>query len=229
MENFCVGSNPIKKGDSRNTLVTGVAIFLLNNSMLELHMILKKLFALLSLAVSALLFSSSAMAEKSVDPGYFVQPGDALFVSVWKEEDMQREVLVGPDGTISFPLAGDIKVKGLTVAQIRYILEQSIKKYIPDPSVSVSIIKVAGNKVYVVGQVNRPGEFVVDRPIDVMQALTMAGGTTVYADLKRIKILRRDENTGEQTVYNFDYKKVSSGKALDQNIILKSGDTVMVP
>lgn len=192
-------------------------------------MIAKKLLSIVGLLCVVFSFSSASAAASKVDPGYFVQPGDALFVSVWKEEDMQREVLVGPDGTISFPLAGDIKVKGLTVAQIRYILEQSIKKYIPDPSVSVSIIKVAGNKVYVVGQVNRPGEFVIDRPIDVIQALTMAGGTTVYADLKHIKILRRDENTGKQSVFGFDYKKVSNGKALDQNIILKSGDTVMVP
>lgn len=174
-----------------------------------------------------LLCVSSAHASE-VDQSYEIQAGDVLFVSVWKEEDMQREVLVGPDGTISFPLAGDISVSGKTVAAVRTELIEKISQFIPEPSISVSIIKVAGNKIYVLGQVKQPGEFIIDRQVDVMQALSMAGGATAFADLADIKILRRDKE-GRQQVMKFDYKRVSRGKSLEQNIILKSGDTIMVP
>lgn len=172
---------------------------------------------------------STAYGEAEVDSGYEIQAGDVLFVSVWKEEDMQREVLVGPDGRISFPLAGDFTVRDLTVAKVRAELVAKIGRYIPDPSISVSIIKVAGNKVYILGQVKKPGEFIIDRQIDVMQALSMAGGMTPFANEKDIKILRRDSQTGKQSVMYFNYKRVSKGQKLEQNVILKSGDTVMVP
>lgn len=172
---------------------------------------------------------ASAEDKVELEEGYTIQAGDVLHVSVWKEEDMQREVLVSPDGSISFPLAGDLSVKGLSVSQVRADLVAKISRYIPDPSISVSIIKVAGNKIYILGQVNKPGEFVIDRQIDVMQALSMAGGTTAFADVKDIKILRRDPLTDIQSVMKFNYKRVSRGQSLNQNIILKSGDTVMVP
>lgn len=170
-----------------------------------------------------------ALGRETVEVGYEIQAGDVLFVSVWKEEDMQREVLVGPDGRISFPLAGDFNVRGKTVAQVREELVSRISRYIPDPPISVSIIKVAGNKIYIVGKVNKPGEFMIDRQIDVMQALSMAGGMTPFANQKEIKILRRDPKNGLQSVMYFNYKRVSRGESLEQNILLKSGDTVMVP
>lgn len=189
-------------------------------------MTLKNILLSLLLVVSAV--SSAHASDANVDQSYEIQAGDVLFVSVWKEEDMQREVLVGPDGTISFPLAGDMSISGKTVAQVRAELVGRISEYIPDPSISVSIVKVAGNKIYVLGQVNKPGEFVIDRQVDVMQALSMAGGMTPFADLNDIKILRRG-NDGIQQVMMFDYKRVSRGKSLNQNVILKSGDTIMVP
>ncbi|MGF1642224.1 MAG: polysaccharide biosynthesis/export family protein [Thiotrichales bacterium] len=173
--------------------------------------------------------NAQAPMPAQVDADYRVQAGDVLFISVWGEKDMQREVLVRPDGGISFPLAGDIVAKDKSVAQIRADITARLTRYIPSPAVDVSIGKVAGNKVFVVGKVNRPGEFVLNSDIDVMQALSMAGGTTVFADLGGIKILRRESLGAEQSVIPFDYKKVSRGERLEMNIRLKAGDTVVVP
>jgi polysaccharide export outer membrane protein len=158
---------------------------------------------------------------------YRIQPGDILSISVWKEPDLQAEVLVRSDGAISFPLAGDTVVAHFTVDQVREDLTRRLQKYIPEPVVTVAIKQMTGNRVYVVGKVNRPGEFVYTKPLDVMQAISLAGGTTPYAALDAIKILRR---VGVQTTsIPFSYSDVVQGRSLDQNIVLWSGDTVVVP
>lgn len=156
-----------------------------------------------------------------------MQAGDVLQVSVWKEPDLQMEVLVRPDGGFSFPLAGELAAQGKSVATLRAELTKRLARYLPDPVVTVSVKQILGNKIYVLGQVENPGEFVSNRPVDVMQALSMAGGTTVYAALNQIKILRRQE--GDQISIPFRYKDVVQGQKLDQNIILRSGDIVVVP
>jgi polysaccharide export outer membrane protein len=179
------------------------------------------LWVLTSAAVMPL---SAANAD---DGSYQIQPGDVLQVSVWKEPDLQAETLVRPDGGISFPLAGDLVVSGLTVAQAGAVLTERIKRYIPDPVVTVVTKLIGGNHVYVVGKVNRPGEFQFNRPLDVMQALSMAGGATPFASLSDIRILRREN--GKQTAIKFDYTDIENGKKLDKNIVLNSGDTVVVP
>jgi polysaccharide export outer membrane protein len=161
------------------------------------------------------------------DDQYGVQPGDVLQVSVWKETELQAEVLVRPDGGISFPLAGSLVVSGMGVAQVSAALADRIRRYIPDPLVTVAIKQVSGNRIYVVGKVNRPGEYAMNRPVDVMQALSLAAGATPYADLSGIRILRREN--GRQLAIRFDYTDVERGKALEQNIVLKGGDTVVVP
>jgi polysaccharide export outer membrane protein len=158
---------------------------------------------------------------------YLIQPGDVLFVSVWKETELQGEVLVRSDGGISFALAGDLKAAGLSVAQLSEQLAAKIKKFIPDPVVTVAIKQNNGNRIYVVGKVNRPGEFPYSRPIDVMQAIALASGTTPYAALSDIRILRREN--GKLSALRFDYTDVERGKALESNIVLRSGDTVVVP
>lgn len=166
-------------------------------------------------------------AASADDGSYQIQPGDVLQISVWKEPDLQAETLVRPDGGISFPLAGDLVVSGLTVAQAGAALTERIKRYIPDPVVTVVTKLIGGNHVYVVGKVNRPGEFQFNRPLDVMQALSMAGGATPFASLSDIRILRREN--GKQTAIKFDYTDIENGKKLDKNIVLNSGDTVVVP
>jgi polysaccharide export outer membrane protein len=179
---------------------------------------------LLVLTSTAVMPLSAASAD---DGSYQIQPGDVLQISVWKEPDLQAETLVRPDGGISFPLAGDLVVSGLTVAQAGAALTERIKRYIPDPVVTVVTKLIGGNHVYVVGKVNRPGEFQFNRPLDVMQALSMAGGATPFASLSDIRILRREN--GKQTAIKFDYTDIENGKKLDKNIVLNSGDTVVVP
>ena len=162
-----------------------------------------------------------------VDAAYVVQPGDTLQVTVWKEQELQSEVLVRPDGGMSFPLAGEIEAAGHTVEDIRKVLQGRLTKYIPDPVVTVVVKKADGSRIFVVGKVNRPGDFIMFRPIDVMQALSLAGGATPYADVNGIRILRREGT--QQQVFHFRYDDVRRGKDLAQNILLHSGDTVVVP
>ena len=158
---------------------------------------------------------------------YKIGPGDVLNISVWKEEGMQLEVLVKPDGGITFPLAGDIKASGLTTTELTTKIQSSLKRYIPDPVVTVSVIQVVSNKIYVVGKVNRPGEYQASRYMDVLQALSLAGGLTPYANSDEIKIIRR--TGGVKKVFSFDYDEVINGDQLESNIILQAGDTVVVP
>jgi polysaccharide export outer membrane protein len=156
-----------------------------------------------------------------------VKPGDTLLISVWKEEDLVQEVLIRPDGGYSFPLAGDLSAAGKSVERISQELTQRLERYIPDLVVTVAVTAINGNKIYVIGQVNNPGAFVMNPRVDVMQALSMAGGTTPFAELNDIKILRR---TGSgQTVLPFRYSDVARGRNLEQNIMLISGDVVVVP
>ena len=162
-----------------------------------------------------------------VDDAYVIGPGDVLSISVWKEEGMQLEVLVRPDGGITYPLAGEIQAGGLSTKALSDELVRKLNKYIPNPSVTVSVLQSVSNKIYVIGKVNRPGEFTATGYMDVLQALTMAGGLTPYADSDEIKILRRTESGS--TVKLFDYDEVVSGDRLDMNIILRAGDTVVVP
>jgi polysaccharide export outer membrane protein len=158
---------------------------------------------------------------------YHVNPGDILLVSVWKEEGLQDEVLVRPDGKFSFPLAGDVVAEGHSIEEIRAELTEKLAKYIPDLVVSVSVRQIVGNKVYVIGQVNRPGEIVANPQVDVMQALSIAGGTTPFAELNGIRILRRTD--GVLTTIEFRYRDMEKGKRLGQNIVLEAGDVVVVP
>ncbi len=159
--------------------------------------------------------------------GYKVQPGDMLHVSVWKEDGLDQDVLVRPDGGFSFPLAGDVSAAGKTVAELRQEITQRLQHYIPGLVVTVAVKEINGNKVYVIGQVNKPGSFVMNPRVDVMQALSIAGGTTAFASTGDIFVLRRQN--GRQVALPFSYNDVVRGKNLQQNILLQSGDVVVVP
>ena len=186
---------------------------------------------LLALFLFFMVFNASAQDETAplaaVGGSYLIGPGDVLNISVWKEEGMQLEVLVRPDGGITYPLAGEIQAGGLTTKALSEELVKKLKRYIPHPNVTVSVLKSTSNKIYVIGKVNRPGEFIATGYMDVLQALTMAGGLTPYADSDDIKIIRRTEKG--TMVKLFDYDDVVSGEGLDMNIILQAGDTVVVP
>jgi len=158
---------------------------------------------------------------------YLVQPGDILSISVWKEEDLMRQVLVRPDGGISFPLAGEIHAAGQSIPELQALITKQLEKYIPDPLVTVSIKQLDGNKLYVIGKVARPGEFTANRNMDVIQVLSVAGGMTPYAAANKISILRRTD--GKLSSIPFRYGDIEKGNNLQQNIILQSGDVVLVP
>ena len=174
-------------------------------------------------------FCVSVFAQDEGEPSYryTVLPGDILQISVWKEPELQLKVLVRPDAAFSFPLAGDISTKGLSVVDLQAELTKRLSRYISSPVVTVSVTDVLGNKVYVIGQVKNPGAFVVNPQVDVMQALSMAGGVTVFAATNDIRILRR---TGSrQFALSFRYNDVLKGRNLEQNVVLQSGDIVVVP
>ena len=161
------------------------------------------------------------------DSGYTLGPEDVLLVSVWKDEHLTREVVVRPDGLISFPLVGDVPAEGRTVEELRLDLAKRLIKYIPAVNLTVAVIKPLSYKVYVVGRVAKPGEFLVGHYTDVLQALSLAGGLTPFAAEIDIKVVRRV--MGQQQTFPFRYGDVRKGIDLEQNIMLQRGDVVMVP
>jgi len=159
---------------------------------------------------------------------YRVKPGDLLEISIWKEPDMRREMLVLPDGTISYPLAGHSQVVGMTPKEIEELLGRRLARYFKNPFINVIVKRTTGNQIYVLGEVRNPGAFTINQPVDVMQALSLAGGLSEFADKSEIIVLRRSPGGGQE-VLSFKYSSVQRGRNLNANITLVSGDTVVVP
>ena len=170
--------------------------------------------------------STNTPGNAEPDENYLIGPGDILDISVWKEDELVKQVVVPPDGIIAFPLAGGVKAGGKTVTEISDDLKKRLGKIIVDPVVTVFLQSYESNKVYVIGKVNRPGEFHVSGRVDVMQALAMAGGMASFASKDSVKILRRERE--KLVAIPFDYDEVADGDELQQNIILKKGDVVVV-
>ncbi|MEQ8857262.1 MAG: polysaccharide biosynthesis/export family protein [Pseudomonadales bacterium] len=158
---------------------------------------------------------------------YRISPEDVLQISVWREADLDRSVIVRPDGGISFPLAGDVQAAGRTPAELEQLITERLIRFIPDAVVTVAVTELRGMRIYVTGKVSNPGQFEVGRYVDVLQALTLAGGLTPFAQAGSIKVLRREN--GREVVYDFDYNQVKDGRNLGQNIRLKADDVVVVP
>ena len=178
--------------------------------------------------VMALGSGSVVGQEGIVDPGYKLRPGDVVAVSVWQEPGLEQLVLVRPDGGMSFPLAGDLQAEGLTVEQLAASIKKKLTRFIPDPVVTVTLQEIPGNRIYVLGRVNEPGDFpIISRDVTVMQALSMAGGLTPFAKEREIRVLR--QVGGKEQSYPFDYKRAMRGEGADQAIRLQPGDVVIVP
>lgn len=182
---------------------------------------------LAALAVMLITGPAHAQDRPNQREPYTINPGDLLEISVWKEPDMQRQVLVRPDGAFSFPLSGDIRAEGRTVEAIREELTAQLASYIPNLVVTVMVAEARGNKIFVFGQVKTPGEFIVNPRVDIIQALSIAGGVTPFAQLNDIKILRR--RNGQQRIIEFRYSDIVKGEKLEQNVLLEVGDIVLVP
>jgi polysaccharide export outer membrane protein len=177
--------------------------------------------------VAMLLLASSALRAQTL-PDYKLHPGDKLIVGVYDDPKLlPQEMTVAPDGKISYPLVGELMAGGKTIQQVRVELETRLKKYLSEPIATVIVTEVKGNVVYVVGQVIKPGAITMNPTINVLQALSIAGGANPYAKLDGMIIIRSSP-TG-QRVLPFRYGQVSSGKDLQQNVDLESGDVVVVP
>lgn len=169
-------------------------------------------------------------APKGVDvpEDYVMGPDDVLAVLFWREKDMSvDQVVVRPDGMVTLPLLNDVKASGLTPDQFRETVMKEATQYIEDPNVTVVVKQINSRKVYVTGQVLKAGSFPLTSPTTVMQALAMAGGPSEYAKLNDIVVMRTV--AGKTQTQKFNYKDVIKGKKLEQNILLKPGDTVVVP
>jgi polysaccharide export outer membrane protein len=179
----------------------------------------------LAVFLLALIAGLAARAQETAD--YRFNPGDVVRISVWREEVLDRQALVQPDGTISFPLAGQVAAAGRTAAMVQEEIARRLDQYIPDAVVTVELLEPRGNKIYVIGEVNRPGEYQLGRPITVVQAISLAGGFTPFAGTGKIRILRK--RGAVETVIPFDYGRLEGGSNLEANIELEAGDTVIVP
>ncbi|MGY6276076.1 polysaccharide biosynthesis/export family protein [Methylomonas sp. MgM2] len=175
-----------------------------------------------------LLFGIFVAPSFAIDESYRINKGDKLKINVWQEENLQSEVAVSPDGTISFPMVGIVQAAGKTIEEFQNLLRERLEEYIPGPEVNVTLLSADGNLIYVIGEVARPGPYPMNKNLDVMQALSMAGGFTPFAAKNDIRILRHDLEGHSKTI-PFAYGDIEDGDALDTNILLQSGDTIIVP
>lgn len=188
-----------------------------------------KVLANLLLALSLLLTSlcpTEALATTANDD-FIIRSGDVLQIKVWKEEGLDHEVVVLPDGTVTFPLVGTIQAQGFTPGRLQANIKGMLSTTIPDAAVTVMVKAPLGHTVSVVGQVAKPGDIVMGRRLSVMQALSQAGGLTPYASEGNIIVIRSEN--GEKKSIEYPYKDISRGRNLDKDIDLKPGDVVFVP
>jgi polysaccharide export outer membrane protein len=162
-----------------------------------------------------------------VPPDYVIGPDDVLSVVFWEQNNHGGDVIVRPDGKITLPLINDVQAAGLTPDQLRQAIVTASTRFLRDPSVTVIVKQTNSRRVYVTGRVHRPGTYVITTPVTVLQMLALAGGVAEFAKKDRIVVMRTE---GGQTVsHKFNYKDVIKGEKLEQNILLKPGDTVIVP
>src|SRR5271155_3663010 len=160
-------------------------------------------------------------------PNFVIGPQDVLDISVWKEPEVSRVVPVRPDGKISLPLLNDVQAAGLTPAVLAAQITESLKKFVTSPQVTVIVTTINSQRIYILGEVTRPGAFPMLPGMTVLQGLSSAGGFTQFAKTKSIYVLRMED--GKQQKYPVNYKEVISGKHPEQDIALKAGDTIVVP
>lgn len=158
---------------------------------------------------------------------YRLHQGDKVLISVWREETLQKEVVVLPDGSVTFPLIGRVEVAGLSTPEVEQSITAKLKKYFPEPIVTVVIAGIDGNRAFVMGKVMHPGPLVLNGPVSVLQAISMAGGFDKFADESSIKVIRTKPEG--QEILPVSYKDIISGRNISTNILLKAGDTLVVP
>jgi polysaccharide biosynthesis/export protein len=163
----------------------------------------------------------------ATDPDYKIGPQDVLRIDVWKENEISRITPVRPDGRISLPLLNDVQAAGLTPTQLAGVIADGLKKYITNPQVTVGVTEINSRRIYVTGEVTKPGAFPLQANMTVLQALTSSGGFTQFAKIKGIYVLRTEDS--KQVKHPFNYKDVVKGKHPELNIVLQPGDVIVVP
>lgn len=163
----------------------------------------------------------------TMDPKYVIGAQDVVAISVWKEPELSLSVPVRPDGKISLPLLNDVQAAGLTPTQLASQLSTGLTKFLTNPQVTVIITAINSQRIFILGEVTRPGTFPLLPGMTVLQGLTDAGGFTPFANSKKIYVLRQENGKPEKIFFN--YKDVIDGKQLSENIELKAGDTLVVP
>ena len=171
--------------------------------------------------------NGSAVSAPSLPVGYIIGPDDLLSIVFWREKDMSADVIVRPDGKISLPLLKDVQAAGYTPEQLTGVLVKAASTYVSQPNATVIVKEINSRKVFVVGQVAKPGAFPLTRDTTVLEVIALAGDVLEYAKSKSIVVVRK-EGVREQR-FKFNYKEVLKGKNVQQNISLKPGDTVIVP
>jgi polysaccharide export outer membrane protein len=167
-------------------------------------------------------------AGVQTEPGFTIGPEDVLGILFWKDPEMTSDVTVRPDGMITLPLIRDIKAAGLTPTELADRIQQAAREYVTDASVTVVVRQMNSRRAFITGEVARPGAYSLgSSSMTVMQLIAIAGGLTEFAQPKKISILRVEE--GKTRTFSFDYNSVASGKTPEQNLMLKPGDTVVVP
>jgi polysaccharide export outer membrane protein len=161
------------------------------------------------------------------DPNYSIAPEDVLSIEVWKEPEISRTVPVRRDGKISLPLLNDLQAAGLTPTQLGSAIVEKLRTTIVHPQVTVIVAQMSSLRIYILGQVTRGGAYPLVPAMTVMQALSIAGGFTPYANVKKIYVMRTEN--GADKIFPMNYKDVISGRKPEQNIHLKPGDTIVVP
>lgn len=161
------------------------------------------------------------------DSEYIIGFGDILEISVWNEPDVSRTVFVRIDGRISLPLVGDVMAAGKSPEALATLIEEEAKKYIEEPSVAVILTTSNSKRYYLLGQIATPGEFAIDYPITLLQAIAKAGGFQEWAKTSKILIIRRE--SGVEKIVTFNYDSLIKGTDLDQNILIEPGDTIIIP
>jgi polysaccharide export outer membrane protein len=186
-----------------------------------------KFKSLLLLLVAQFLLICASGAHAEGQQGYKLRHGDLIQISVWGEDKMQKESLVLPDGSITYPLAGRVEVIGLTSTEAEKKIAEKLKTYLPDPQVSVVIAKIEGNVAHVLGKVLKPGQVLMTGPTTVLDAISVAGGLDKFAERSEIKVLRTTPQ-GQKAI-PVHYDQLIKGDHLENNITLLPGDTVLVP
>jgi len=166
-------------------------------------------------------------ASVRLPPHYVIGPEDVLSIVFWRDKDMSAEVVVRPDGKVSLPLLNDIQAAGLTPEQLNERLTAAAGKFVQDPTATVVVKEIHSRKVFITGNVAKPGSFPLMGETTVLQLIALAGGLSEYANSKNITIMRAEN--GRTVTFRFDYKSVIKQKHLEQNILLKPNDTVIVP